>query len=183
MAKPEIKDRLIVNSLEEVAYVFEVTKQAVSLWKKDGMPYFEVDGKFSYDLDDILEWKTNIENARAVTGDGHHRNPFINAAVPQVAGLMDKVDEFRLKRADIFALRQMNTLGAQDRIRKIHVDDLTDEQIAKWSTKEALAWYGKFGLDGAIWYDKEQIERNQGVEDVSKVLDVIAKIKEIERGD
>ena len=183
MAKPKIEDRLIVKTMEDVARVFNITHQAVSLWKQNGMPVLDVGGEPQYDLDDIYLWKVKVESALTLTRKGQHKNPFVNAALPQVDGLSEKIDQYRLKRSDIFAARQMTNLAAQDRIKQIHVDELTDEAIREWDHKQALAWYGKLGLDAAIWYDKEDLERNKGVEDVSKVLDVIAKIKEIERGD
>ncbi|GAF93066.1 unnamed protein product, partial [marine sediment metagenome] len=55
-----------------------------------------------------------------------------------------------------------------------------DKELLKLTAAEAQRWHSKLGVDAAIWYDKEEKERNKGVDNVHKVLDAIMKIKEID---
>ena len=48
------------------------------------------------------------------------------------------------------------------------------------TNSEAMKWYGKLGVDAAIWYDKEEKERTRDVDDVNKILDIIGKLKDLD---
>jgi len=50
----------------------------------------------------------------------------------------------------------------------------------KLTNSEAARWFQLLGVDFAIKYDKEQLERNKGVDNVNKILDIIGKIKGID---
>jgi len=71
-------------------------------------------------------------------------------------------------------------LSLQQKIKKLKLADLSDEQLMKMTNSEASRWFQLLGVDFAIKYDKEALERSKGVDNVSKVLDVIAKIKQME---
>ena len=90
---------------------------------------------------------------------------------------------FRGHRADLFANQQMHDMALINRIRTVKFGEgaLTDEEILAMSYKDADAIMNKAMVRIGISHDKEQVERNRGVEDVSKFLDVVAKIKQIEK--
>jgi len=172
--------RLLVRTGAEVADAFGVQPSAVSKWVKLGMPTLELGGERWYDLDDIYEWKLARDSALIATGNHREEAPLIADAMPRMGELQDKVDEFKLKRADILAAAQMESLSLQQKIKKLKLADLSDEQLMKMTNSEASRWFQLLGVDFAIKYDKEALERSKGVDNVSKVLDVIAKIKQME---
>ena len=90
---------------------------------------------------------------------------------------------FKGNRADVFANQQMLDMALINRIRTVKFGEaaLTDDEILAMSYKDADSIMNKAMVRVGISHDKEHVERNRGVEDVSKVLDVIAKIKQIEK--
>ena len=172
----------MVRTMREVADAFEVKTDAVQRWKREGMPAKKVaNRKFWYNLDDIYEWKLARDNALVATGNGSRPlNPVVLDAMPRVGELQRNIEDFKLKKADILASEQMSSLDLQHRIKKLKLANLDDEQLMKLTNSEAARWFQLLGVDFAIKYDKEQLERNKGVDNVNKILDVITKIKELD---
>ena len=172
--------RRVVTDARTVAEAFDVHLDTVHLWARNGMPRTKISKmRYQYDIDEIFLWKLERENGRV---DGEILDPMDTTNSLVIGELKDKVEKFRIKRAEVFAAKQMKNLEQQERIRQIKLADLSDDDIRAMDDKIAQQWYGKLGVDTAIFYDKEEIERSKGVDDVNKVLDAIMKIKEIQGG-
>ena len=170
-----------VNSVKKVAEAFDTRRRSIFYWIKDGMPREQLSNrKYRYDLDAIMAWKLERDNGRDGAGELVDPKDYRNDVV--VGEFKDKVEGYRIKRGDIFAAKQLESLEQQHRIRRLKLSELSDDDIRKMDEKQAMAWFSKLGMDVAIFYDKEELERSKGVDDVNKVLDAIMKIKEIQRG-
>jgi len=171
----------IVHTMREVAEAFGVIQRTVAQWKTKGMPCVKMKNKsYEYDLDDIYKWKlsqsrTVDEVIRAVPLE-----PILESNITHIGEFKEKIEEFKLKKADILSSEQMSSLDLQKRIKKLKLANLDDEQLMKLTNSEAARWFQLLGVDFAIKYDKEQLERNKGVDNVNKILDIIGKIKGID---
>ena len=173
--------RLLVRTGAEVAAAFGVGPSAVSKWVKEGMPVVDLGGKRWYDLDDVYEWKVARESALVVTKGGNRPlSPEVLDAMPHMGELKLKVNEFKVNRADILASEQMSSLDLQRKIKKLKLADLSDEQLMGLTNSEAARWFQLLGVDFAIKYDKETLERNKGVDNISKILGIINQLKEVD---
>jgi hypothetical protein len=88
---------------------------------------------------------------------------------------------FRENRANAFAHQQAQDISLINRIRgvKFSEENLTDEQILAMSFKDADSIMQKAMVRVGISFDKEQVERSKGVDDVNKYLDIIMKVKQL----
>jgi len=172
--------RLLVRTGAEVAAAFGVQPPAVSKWVNEGMPVVDLGGTRWYDLDDIYEWKVARESALIATNNGQRLAPAVVDAMPVMGELKARVEEFKVNRGDILAAEQMSSLDIQRRIKKLKLADLSDEQLMKLTNTEAARWFQLLGVDFAIKFDKESLERNKGVDNISKILGIINQLKEVD---
>ena len=173
--------RKVVRSMREIAEVFGVEMRQVQRWVKKGMPRHEIGGRrnYYYDMDEVFDWVSYQESKRVVSAGRDERETalILSTKSPEMVALKDRVEDYKINRADVFAAEQMESLRIQQRIRKLKLADLSDEQLAAMADREALGWFKALGLDMAVKYDKEQLERNKGVDNINKILDVIGKAK------
>jgi hypothetical protein len=171
-------NKAIVKSLKAVSRAFNTTDRVVAGWAARGMPRHEAGvNRFFYDLDEIYDWK--LKRDSGMQAKRMKLDPSKVPEAPDVGDLKAKVERFRVNRADVFAANQMENLHQQSRLRAVRLANRTDEELLAMSEKDAVAWFRGLGVDGAIKYDKEELERSKGVDDVHKVLDAILKAKEI----
>ena len=177
-------DKSIVRTVKEVAAAFDVGRDAVLKWKRQGMPFQKVgEGRRCwYDLDKIFDWRVAREGAIEAKKARLDVDVVLAANMPKMGELKAAIEEFKVNRGDVLAAEQMQNLDLQARIRKTKLGDISDEDLEKWTQGEARAWFKVLGVDFAIKFDKERLERSESVDNVNKVLDMIGKIKELERG-
>ena len=152
--------------------------KAVQDWAKAGMPRTKIGTKkYTYDLDEVFEWKALRDNNRA--GAEGVLSPKELTSLGALGNLKARIEHYRINRADIFAAKQIENFEQQNRLRAIRLKDKSDDELREMQEKDAIAWFKGLGVDSAIMYDKEELERSKGVDDVHKVLDAILKAKEI----
>ena len=86
----------------------------------------------------------------------------------------ESVEKYKVNRADILAFTQSQNISKQQVIIKKHV---TEEKMDKWTANEAANWYSKLGLDFAVKYDKERLERGESTENVAVIVSAIKELK------
>jgi hypothetical protein len=179
MPKEQTDSDQIVGTMREVADAFDIKERSIAEWKTKGMPFIRLSGdrNFEYDLEEIYNWRVAYLDAMAVTNNGKKLNPVVQAAIPHMGELGAKVEEFKLKKADILSANQMQALANVSRIRKLRIEDATDEDILAWTVAEFKGVMHEEVLQFAIGFDKEEIERNKVVDGAHKILDLITKVK------
>jgi hypothetical protein len=170
----------IVRSMREVGEAFSVGQRAIADWATKGMPRKKVGDKYWYDMGEIYEWRQAYEDSLVATSGGKQLAPVVAEVMPRVGELKQKVAEFKVNRADILAAEQMSSLDLQRKIKKLKLADLDDEALMKLTNAEAARWFQLLGVDFAIKYDKEALERSKGVDNVAKILGVIQQLKELD---
>lgn len=167
---------MIVNSTRELAAEVGVNVRNIFLWINRDMPRKRVgDRKYEYDVEEIIEWRGKLEAV-----EESKKLPVIPVDPTNALKMKAKIEEFKVNKADILAAAQMSSLDLQNRVKKLKLADLDDEDIKKLTNAEATRWFQILGVDFAIKYDKEALERNKGVDNVNKILDVIYKLKELD---
>jgi transposase len=175
----------VVNSVLEVAKYFDLKENAVRRWVAKGMPYEVKDGKYFYDIDQIVVWKTtNIQNRRNTkkeatelelavaelrmntgmsTSDIARRLSMHNHTVQRIVDRIDKykpvIDHFKINKADLFAIEQME-----------YLDHITEEKLQKTSARDLAAM-------AKMAWEKERVERGESVDNVAVVVKYIKELK------
>jgi len=85
---------------------------------------------------------------------------------------------YRKHRAGVLAQIQLENLA----LHRAVMGSITDDDIKKMTVSEKTRLAKDTAVNAGIFYDKEEIERSKGVDDINKALDVILKAREVLRG-
>ena len=102
----------------------------------------------------------------------------ISKIVKEFEGNRELVEWYRENKAGVLAKAQLSNIALQNAIR----DSITDEDLKSWTPDQKARWYSALNISFGIQFDKEEIERSKGVDDINKVLDAILKAREVLRG-
>ena len=160
----------LVYSQKAVAAAFQVNTVTVTFWRRKGMPVKRTlpgHNKLEYDLRDIALWRAKRDAATLLS-----RTPVPKGdefAALDTKALNEDIEQYKVNRADILAASGAKSMVDQTRIRNAKLSNMSDKELEKITHNEAIGWFRALGLDMAIKYDKERLERGESTENVAVI--------------
>ena len=102
----------------------------------------------------------------------------ISKIVKEFEGNRELVEWYRKNKANVLAKAQLDNLA----LHRAVIGSISEADVAGMTVSEKARLGRDTAVNAAIFYDKEEIERSKGVDDINKALDVIMKAREVLRG-
>ena len=194
------KSKRWVSSFKRLAERFQMGRDEILEWMKEGMPVErDKKGKVKIDTDAVKMWakekkgvevKDPPENRNAVIQSlvelgmpKREVGRMLNLGPSQVYNVLNQfeadkpfIDKFRENRTKIFTLNQLKRQALQDRI----LDTIKDEDITSESMYKRVVAVKELGVDKHREFEMERIEEGKSTDNVAMIMKHIYEIKEEE---
>ena len=96
----------------------------------------------------------------------------------RIEGNAELTEIYKANKANYLAKLQAKNLNLHDLI----LDSITEDDVKGMTINEKSKLARDSAVNAGIFFDKEAMERSKGVDNVNKVLEMISRIKELEKG-